>query len=258
MLLAIDCGNTNTVFAVFDGEDAKGEWRCDTDTNQTADGHGAWLTPLMAEAGVAPGDIDGAIIASVVPKALAALDDLCRGGFSCDPMHIGDAGVRLGIEVKVDSPGEVGDDRLVNAVAAHVRYPGPLILIDFGTATTFDVIDVDGSYMGGVIAPGINLSVEALHRAAAQLPPITVKRPMRVIGKGTVEAMESGIFWGYVGLIEGLVARITDESGDAKPQVIATGGLAPLFTDATGIITHADPDLTMRGLLAVWRGNRPS
>ncbi len=256
MLLAIDSGNTNTVFAVFDGEDAKGEWRSNTDTNQTTDGHGAWLKPLMAEAGVAPGDIDGAIIACVVPAALAALDELCRSVFSCDPMHIGDPGVELGIEVKVDRPNEVGADRLVNAVAAHGRYPGPLILIDFGTATTFDVIDGNGSYMGGVIAPGINLSVEALHRAAAQLPPITVKRPKRVIGKGTVEAMESGIFWGYVGLIEGLVARIIDETGDATPQIIATGGLAPLFTDATGVITHADPDLTMRGLLAVWRGNR--
>ena len=258
MLLAIDCGNTNTVFAVFDGENAKGEWRCVTGTGQTADGYGAWLNPLMAHTGVTPGDIDGAIIACVVPEALSALDELCREGFSCAPLHIGDPGVELGIEVKVDHPGEVGADRLVNAVAAHGRYSGPLILIDFGTATTFDVIDGDGSYMGGVIAPGINLSVEALHRAAAQLPPITVKRPQRVIGKGTVEAMESGIFWGYVGLIEGLVARIIDETGDAKALVVATGGLAPLFTDATGVITHADPDLTMRGLVCVWRGNRPS
>ncbi len=257
MLLAIDCGNTNTVFTVFDGEDAKGEWRGNTDTAETAQGHGAWLNPLLAEGGVTPSDIDGAIIACVVPGALSALDELCREGFSCAPLHIGDPGVELGIEVKVDHPDEVGADRLVNAVAAHGRYQGPLILIDFGTATTFDVIDGDGSYMGGVIAPGIYLSVEALHRAAAQLPPITVQRPRRVIGKGTVEAMESGIFWGYVGLIEGLVARIIDETGD-KALVIATGGLAPLFTDATAVITHADPDLTMRGLLAVWRRNRPS
>lgn len=257
MLLAIDCGNTNTVFAVFDGEDAKGEWRCVTDTNQTVDGYKAWLTPLMAQTGITPGDIDGAIIACVVPEASPTLDELCWRFFSCDALRIGDPGVALGIEVKVDRPGEVGADRLVNAVAAHGRYPGPLILIDFGTATTFDIIDGEGSYMGGVIAPGINLSVEALYRAAAQLPPIAVKRPSRVIGKNTVEAMESGVFWGYVGLIEGLVARIEGEI-DAKPLIVATGGLAPLFTDATDVITHADPDLTMRGLLAVYRNNRPS
>jgi type III pantothenate kinase len=256
MLLAIDSGNTNTVFAVFDaGGGVRGEWRSSTDTNRTADELWVWLGQLMRLNGIGRDDITTAIIATVVPATLFSLKSLCRKYFDCDPLVIGDDGVELGIEVLVDRPEEVGADRLANTVAAHERYVGPLIVLDFGTATTFDVVDADGNYCGGVITPGINLSLEALHQAAAKLPRVAVARPKRVIGKGTVEAMQSGIFWGYVGMIEGLVERIQGEFG-APMKVIATGGLAPLFIEATGTIEHADLDLTLRGLHAIHLKNR--
>jgi len=255
MLLAIDSGNTNIVFAVFDDAGTvRGEWRSSTHTERTADEFGVWLEQLMATAGLTRADVTAAIIATVVPATLFSLKTLCRSYFGCDPLVVGDAGVDLGLKVLVDRPQEVGDDRLVNAVAAHEAYGGPLIIIDFGTATTFDVIDGDGSYVGGVIAPGVNLSLEALHMAAAQLPRVGIERTERVTGKNTVEAMQSGIFWGYVSMIEGLVARLRDEHG-ADTDVIATGGLAPLFTEAVDCISRSDKDLTIRGLLAVHRRN---
>ncbi|HEY4134174.1 MAG TPA: type III pantothenate kinase [Alphaproteobacteria bacterium] len=256
MLLTIDCGNTNTVFAVYDGDVARGEWRISTDARRTADEYAVWLVQLMGLQDLRREYVDGAVIATVVPGALFALKTLCRRFFDADPLVVGDEGVKLDIKVLLDNPREVGADRLVNAVAAHARYPGDLILLDFGTATTFDVVNGKGDYVGGVIAPGINLSMEALHMAAAQLPRISVKKPATVIGKSTVPAMQSGVFWGYVGLIEGLVARIAGEIG-SKPTVVATGGLAPLFIDATPVIDHLDADLTVRGLVAIWRKNRP-
>jgi type III pantothenate kinase len=256
MLLTIDCGNTNTVFAVYDGDVARGEWRISTDARRTADEYAVWLVQLMGLQDLRREYVDGAVIATVVPGALFALKTLCRRFFDADPLVIGDESVKLGIKVLLDNPREVGADRLVNAVAAHARYPGDLILLDFGTATTFDVVNGKGDYVGGVIAPGINLSMEALHMAAAQLPRINVKKPATVIGKSTVPAMQSGVFWGYVGLIEGLVARIAGEIG-SKPTVVATGGLAPLFIDATPVIDHLDADLTVRGLVAIWRKNKP-
>ena len=258
MLLAIDCGNTNTVFAVYDGENLRGEWRATTNAKQTADEYAVWLTQLMTLAGIRREEVTGAIIANVVPAALFSLTDLCRRYFKCEPLVVGEEGVDLGLEVLIERPGEVGADTLVNAVAVHERYPGPVILIDFGTATTFDVIDENGNYCGGLIAPGVNLSVDALHMAAARLPRIGIRRPKQVIGKATVPAMESGVFWGYIGLIEGLVTRIIEAYGGGKLTVVATGGLAPLFADATGAIDHLDPDLTLRGLAAVYRRNRPS
>ncbi|MFN4281991.1 MAG: type III pantothenate kinase [Alphaproteobacteria bacterium] len=256
MLLTIDCGNTNTVFAVYDGDTPRGEWRIATDGRRTADEYAVWLTQLMGLQDLRREYIDGAIIATVVPNALFALKTLCRRFFEADPLVVGEPGVKLGIKALLDNPQEVGADRLVNAVAAHGRYPGDLILIDFGTATTFDVVNAKGDYVGGAIAPGINLSIEALHMAAAQLPRIGVKKPPNVIGKSTVPAMQSGVFWGYVGLIEGIVARMTAEIGN-KSTVIATGGLAPLFMDATPVIDHLDADLTVRGLVAIWRKNKP-
>jgi type III pantothenate kinase len=201
------------------------------------------------------GDITAAIIATVVPATLFSLKTLCRKYFDCDPLVIGDDGVELGIDILVDQPEEVGADRLVNTVSAHERYGGPLIVLDFGTATTFDVVDANGNYCGGVITPGINLSLEALHQAAAKLPRVAIARPKNIIGKGTVEAMQSGIFWGYVSMIEGLVERIRAEFG-APMKVVATGGLAPLFIEATEIIEHADMDLTLRGLYAIHLRNR--
>lgn len=255
MLLAIDSGNTNTVFAVYDGETRRGEWRASSDAKRTADEYGVWLTHLMALEKLARGDIGAAIIATVVPETLFSLKTLCRRYFNCDPLVIGEPNVDIGVRILVDYPEDVGADRLVNAVAAHSRYGGPLVVIDFGTATTFDVVDSAGNYYGGVIAPGINLSLDALHRAAAKLPRIAVQRPGQVIGKRTTQAMMSGIYWGNVGLIEGLVARIEREFG-ARLTVVATGGLAPLFADATKVIQHLDPDLTLRGLAEIHRRNR--
>ncbi len=254
MLLAIDSGNTNVVFAVFDGEKQLGEWRASNDTNRTSDEYGVWLIQLMKVEGLKPADITDAIIANVVPAATYDLRGLCRRYFECEPLLVGEPDVDLGLKVEVDNPEEVGADRLVSAVGARDTYDGPLIIIDFGTATTFDVVDGEGSYRGGVIAPGINLSLEALHRAAAQLPRVAVKRPKKVIGTGTVLAMQSGIYWGYVGLIEGLVRRIAGEFG-SEMTVIATGGLAPLFAEATEVIQHLDPDLTLRGLCTIHRRN---
>lgn len=252
MLLLIDSGNTNIVFAVYDGDKPVGEWRSANEPNRTADQYAVWLTQLMALDGLDRKGVDAAIIATVVPQTLFSLTQLCRRYFNCDPMIVGAPGVEMGIRILSDRPDEVGADRLVNAVAAHRCYGGPLIVIDFGTATTFDVIDADGNYCGGAIAPGINLSIEALHMAAAKLPRVAVERPANVIGTTTVGAMKSGIFWGYVGLIEGLVSRIRAERGGEALKVIATGGLAPLFAPATDIIEHLDRDLTMRGLRDVY------
>jgi type III pantothenate kinase len=254
MLLAIDCGNTNSVFAVYDGDDKRCEWRAASKSGRTADEMGVWLNQLMAMKGLEPSDITESIIASVVPSAVYDLRLLCHRYFSAPPLVVGDPDVDLGLQILVDRPEEVGADRLVNTVAAHVTYPGALIVLDFGTATTFDVVDADGNYCGGVIAPGVNLSLEALHMAAAQLPRVAVGRPKSVIGKATVPAMRSGIYLGYVSMIEGLTARIQAEFGEPM-SVVATGGLASLFTEATDVIHHLDNDLTLRGLREIHRRN---
>lgn len=255
MLLAIDSGNTNIVFAVFDDEGAiRGEWRSSSHADRTADEFGVWLEQLMKSANLSPADITASIIATVVPATLFSLKSLCREYFDSDPLIVGEDGVDLGLKILIDRADDVGADRLVNAIAAHQKYGGPLIVVDFGTATTFDVIDADGNYVGGVIAPGVNLSLEALHMAAAQLPRVGIQRTERVIGKSTVEAMQSGIYWGYVSMIEGLVRRLSEEHG-AEMEVIATGGLAELFAGATDCINHSDPDLILRGLLALYRQN---
>lgn len=256
MLLAIDSGNTNIVFAVFavDGS-ILGEWRSSTDTNRTADEFGIWLEQLLKLSNIERAEIKNGIIATVVPATLFALKTLCRKYFDVEPLVVGEANVELGLEIEIEKPSEAGADRLVNAISAHETYGGPLIVIDFGTATTFDVIGANGSYQGGAIAPGINLSMEALHQAAAQLPRIAVSRPNAVIGKNTVDAMLSGTFWGYIGMIEGLVSRLKQEMGSNSVRVIATGGVAPLFSDYCDVIEVADADLTLRGLMAIYRRN---
>jgi type III pantothenate kinase len=255
MLLAIDSGNTNTVFAVFDGDARRGEWRASTNQHRTADEYAVWLTQLMGLAGLQRSDVHAAIIANVVPATAFALKTLCQRYFGCAPLVVGDDGVKLGIAITLPNPAEVGADRLVNAVAAHTRHPGvDKIVVDFGTATTFDVVTKDGAYAGGVIAPGPNLSVEALHMAAAKLPGIAIRRPATVIGHATIPAMQSGVFWGYVGLVEGLVKRMGEEMG-SKPKVIATGGLASLFAESTNAIDSVEPDLTMFGLHTLYRRN---
>ena len=254
MLLTIDSGNTNIVFALYEAGKQRGVWRRANDNRQTADEYGVWLLQLMALAKHHPEEVDSAIIATVVPDTLFSLKGLCRNYFKAEPLVVGEAGVELGIQALVDTPEAVGADRLVNAVAAHEEYGGPLIILDFGTATTFDVINADGDYVGGVIAPGINLSVEALHRAAAMLPKVSVTRPQTVIGKHTTPAMQSGVYWGYVGLIEGLVERIRNEYGE-KLRVVATGGLAPMFEPAVDVIQEVDRNLTLRGLVSIYSRN---
>lgn len=254
MLVAIDAGNTNVVFAVFDGETLRAKWRASSDAKRTADEYAVWLTQLMGLQGFKASDITGAIVANVVPAASFTLTTLCSEFFKVTPMIIGEPGVELGIEVHMDHRENVGADRLVNALAAHRAYGGPLIVIDFGTATTFDIVGPDGAYEGGVIAPSAQHSVEALYRAAAQLPRVKIERPDQVIGKDTVPAMKSGIYWGYVGLIEGLTARIKQEYGQPM-QVIATGGLATVYAEATTAIEVVDSDLTLRGLRLIHAAN---
>lgn len=255
MLLAINANNTNTVFSVWEGEQLKGAWRAATDARRTADEYVVWFDHLLSLEGLARRALDGAIIASVVPEANFNLVTLCRRYCNAEPLVVGEPGVALGAKALVDRPEEVGADRLVNTVAAHDRFATPLIVVDFGTATTFDIVDKDGNYCGGVIAPGINLSLTALHMAAAKLPSVRIRRTDHVIGKDTVSCMQSGLYWGYVGLVEGLVARIRQEFGE-KMGVIATGGLAPLFDGATPIIEQIDPNLTLWGLRLIYERNR--
>lgn len=254
MLLAIDCGNTNTLFAIHDGEDWCAQWRSGTDSTRTADEHAVWLSQLMALQGFRFEDVTGCVISTVVPQALFNLRNLSRRYFECEPVIVGENGVDLDIEVRLERPQDAGADRLVNALGARAAYDGALIIIDSGTATTFDVIAADGAFEGGIIAPGINLSMQALHAAAAKLPRVAIAKPDRVIGRDTVSAMQSGVFWGYIDLIDGLVERIRAEYA-APMTVVATGGVVSLFDGASRTIEHYDPDLTIRGLLAVWRKN---
>jgi type III pantothenate kinase len=253
MLLAIEQGNTNTLFAVHDGDNWIAQWRAATDSSRTADEYAVWLSQLLHMAGLQFGVLDACIISSVVPQSIFNLRNLARRYLHVEPLVIGE-NANLGIEVRIDKPSEAGADRLVNALGAHIVYPGDLIVIDSGTATTFDVIAADGGFEGGVIAPGINLSMEALHSAAAKLPRVAIQKPQRVVGTDTVGAMQSGVFWGYVALIEGLIARIKAER-ETPMTVIATGGVASLFHGATTAIDHFDPDLTIRGLLEIHRRN---
>ncbi len=259
MLLAIDAGNTNTVFAVIEGDTVRQSWRLSTDSKRTADEYAVWLTQLMGLQGIDPASIDGAIIATVVPEALFNLKSLCRRYFRQDPLVVGEPGVDLGIRATIDNPAEVGADRLVTGLAAFHKYGGPILIVDFGTATTFDLVDAQGNFAGGIISPGLNLSLQALYMAAAKLPRVGIRQTETVIGRNTVAAMQSGTFWGYVGLVEGLVRRIRAEFGatDTKPlPVVATGGLAPMFQGATDCIDHVEDDLIMHGLVLIYRRNK--
>ncbi|MDX5331282.1 MAG: type III pantothenate kinase [Pseudomonadota bacterium] len=254
MLLAIEQGNTNTLFAVHDGKTWINQWRAATDSTRTADEYAVWLSQLLHMAGLQFGVLDACIISSVVPQSIFNLRNLSRRYLHVEPLVIGE-NADLGIAVRIDKPSEAGADRLVNAIGAHIAYSGHLIVIDSGTATTFDVIADDGGFEGGVIAPGINLSMEALHAAAAKLPRVAIQKPQRVIGRDTVGAMQAGVFWGYIALIEGLIARIKAEWPHPM-TVIATGGVASLFHGASTAIDHFDPDLTIRGMLEIHRRNR--
>ena len=257
MLLAIDAGNTNVVFALVDagsgGGVIKARWRIATDPRRTADEYAVWLSQLLALEGFARGDVTGVIIATVVPRALHNLQTLARKYFGGEPAVAGEGAYQWGMALDVTEPKSVGADRAVTMIAAHAGHAGDLIVIDFGTATTLDLVDYRGSYKGGVIAPGLNLSLDALVTAAAKLPRIAIEAPATasVIGRDTVSQMQIGIFWGYVAMIEGLVARMKAEVG--RPvTVIATGGLAVLFERHTDMFDRVAPDLTIQGLAILW------
>lgn len=249
MLLTIDAGNTNLVFALVENGEIKTRWRIATDPRRTADEYAVWLHQLLELEGYAKADVSGVIIGTVVPRALHNLEVLASKYFHVDPVIAGQGKAAWPMALDVDEPQSVGADRALNVIAAHAKHSGDLIVVDFGTATTFDVVDSAGAYKGGIIAPGINLSIDALVNAAAMLPRVAIEAPAdpSVIGRTTDSQMIIGIYWGYVALIEGLVARIKGEIG--RPvTVIATGGLAALFDQRTDAFDAIEPDLTIRGL----------
>ena len=249
MLLAIDVGNTNLVFALVKAGEIRARWRIATDPRRTADEYAVWLNQLLELEGYESADVDAVIIATVVPRALHNLEVLATKYFRVEPLIAGQGAAEWPLELDVDEPQSVGADRALNAIAAHAKHPGDLIVIDFGTATTFDVIDGSGAYTGGIIAPGINLSIDALVNAAAMLPRVAIEAPedKSVIGRTTESQMIIGIYWGYVALIEGLTERLKREIG--RPvTVVATGGLAALFDKHTEAFDAIEPDLTIQGL----------
>jgi type III pantothenate kinase len=249
MLLAIDAGNTNVVFALVDGREIKTRWRIATDPRRTGDEYAVWLHQLLELEGYGRDDVSAAIIGTVVPRATHNLQVLVSKYFSVEPLIAGEGKAVWPIALDVDEPQNVGADRALNVMAAHEKFPGDLVVIDFGTATTFDVVDYTGAYKGGIIAPGINLSLDALVNAAAKLPRIAIEVPedQSVIGRTTDSQMLTGIYWGYVAMMEGLVARLKREIG--RPvKVIATGGLATLFDKNTDLFDAIEPDLTIQGL----------
>ncbi len=261
MLLAIDVGNTNVVFALVEGQAILHRWRIATTHARTADEYAVWLTQLMALEDIDRASVDAAIVSTVVPPTLFHLKQLCARYFGVEALVVSDPGVDPGVGINVPNPKEVGADRIVNSVAAHTIYGGDLIVVDFGTATTFDTV-INGAYVGGAIAPGITLSMEALYMAAAALPRIAIEPPAngRGLAQGTVPAMQSGIFYGYVGLVEGLVKRIKSDmtlmSGEQRAvTVIGTGGLAGLFNRHTDAIDVVDGDLTIKGLALIHARN---
>jgi type III pantothenate kinase len=249
MLLAVDVGNTNLVFALVDKGEIKARWRIATDPRRTADQYSVWLHQLLELEGYGRDEVDGVIIGTVVPRALHNLEVLSEKYFRKTPIVAGQGAAQWPLQLDVDEPQNVGADRALNAIAAHAKYPGDLIVIDFGTATTFDVVSSSGAYAGGIIAPGINLSLDALVSAAAKLPRIAIEAPESdsVIGRTTVSQMTIGIYWGYVAMLEGLAARLKREIG--RPvTVVATGGLATLFDKHTDVFDAIEPDLTIQGL----------
>ena len=249
MLLAIDCGNTNTVFSIWDGARFAATWRIATDHKRTADEYFVWLSSLLMLTKT-DAQVTEAIISSTVPRVVFNLRVLCNRYFDCRPLVVGRSDCALPVAPRVDQGVTVGPDRLVNTVAGFNRHGGNLIVVDFGTATTFDVVDFDGAYVGGVIAPGVNLSLEALHMAAAALPHIDVAKPTKAIGTNTVACMQSGVYWGYVGLVEGIVRAVRHER-DQPMKVVATGGLASLFAQGTELFDAIEDDLTMHGLVLI-------
>ncbi|GEN55325.1 type III pantothenate kinase [Halobacillus litoralis] len=255
MNFVLDVGNTNTVLGVFENNSLKYQWRIKTDRHKTEDEFGMLIKSLFDHEGLRFEDMDGVIISSVVPPIMFALDRMSRYYFKKQPMIIGEGMVDHGLPMKYPNPNEIGADRVVNAVGAIDEYPLPLVIIDFGTATTYCYINAEGEYLGGAIAPGVNISMEALYAKAAKLPKIEIKSPEHVIGQSTVEAMQSGVYYGYVGQVDEVVRRMK-ETSDQTPTVIATGGLANLIAGQSRTIDHVDPYLTLKGLHKIYQRNK--
>ena len=253
-LLVVDVGNTNIVLGVYRGTDLVNSWRLATARERTADEYGILAKQLVGDA--LQGTLEGAIVASVVPPLNGAMTFMVQKYFGVDPMFV-EPGVKTGLAIHVDNPLEVGADRIVNCVAAHHAYGGPTVIVDFGTATTFDVVTEDATYVGGVIAPGLNVSAEALFARAARLPRVDVRRPEHVVGTNTVVNMQSGIYFGYLGLVDGILARMKREVTNLR-MVVATGGLATLFAEESEHIDEVDPELTLKGLKIIYDRNRTS
>ena len=254
MLLAIDIGNTNITFGVFEGEELRATWRVATDVNKMADEYAAMLLDLMRYRGLDAMNIKEIALCCVVPPLLSTFEELFSRYFQVSPLVVG-PGIKTGVRIRQDNPKEVGTDRIVNAAAAHYLYSGPVIIVDMGTATTFDTVSKEGDHIGGAIATGIGTAAEALFARAAALPRVELVHPKQAIGTSTVAAMQSGIVFGYVGLIEGIVARIQKELGE-KATVVATGGYADLMAKETEVIDVVNPDITLIGLRLIYQMNK--
>lgn len=254
MLLVIDVGNSNTVLGIYQGQELKQDWRVGTDKYRTVDEYAMLINDLFRLSGLSFSDLDDVIVSCVVPPMLNTLEMLCRQYFELTPYVVG-PGIKTGMPINYENPREVGADRIVNAVAAYEQCHCSLIVVDFGTATTFDVISADGAYQGGAIAPGVGISAEALFDRASKLPRVEFSRPPQIIAKNTVNSMQAGIFFGYVGLVEGIVGRMKLEI-EPEPKVIATGGLAAPIAAATDYIDLVEPLLTLEGLRILYQRNR--
>lgn len=253
MILVIDVGNTNIVLGLYEQRQLKYHWRISTNKASTVDEYGMLMHQLLAHQGIREAEIEGVMISSVVPPLMFTLEKLSRKYFKREPIVVG-PGIKTGLNIKIENPREIGADRIVNAVAGIDLYGTPLIIVDFGTATTYCYIDEQGQYLGGLIAPGIGISAEALYQHAAKLPRIELTKPKQVVGKNTVASMQAGIVYGYAGQVDGIVERICQETG-TKPKVIATGGLATMIANETKTIDEVDPFLTLHGLLLLYERN---
>ncbi|WP_047986243.1 type III pantothenate kinase [Ornithinibacillus californiensis] len=254
MLFVLDVGNTNTVLGVFDEDELKYHWRIKTDRYKTEDEFGILVKSLFDFDGIKLADIDGVIISSVVPPIMFSLERMCKRYFNMEPIIVGKDTVKTNLKMCYPNPNEIGADRIVNAVGAIKEHEAPLVIIDFGTATTYCYINESQEYCGGIISPGINISMEALYQRASKLPKIEIEAPANVVGKSTVEAMQSGVFYGYIGQVDGIVKRIKQDTGK-EAKVIATGGLASLIGKSSETIDHVDPYLTLKGLYEIYKLN---